>query len=378
MGQRFSSAWRPVIRGVLLTLGITAIVVVLMLWLIGTFHPKIGANALNVMGEPLNDRPVEVVANVRLPVFETSVGTVRPVHQVDLASKLLAKVARIDLRAGDAVKAGQVIVRLDDNDLKARKDQALAAVAAARAARDQAQIELDRVNAQLLSAQAEFERAQWQLNEAQTVLSYATIVSPLDGVVVDKRVEAGDIVVPGQVLAQLYDPKRMQLVASVRESLTHQLRIGQSVPVEIDALNIKCHGTVSEIVPEAESASRSFLVKVTGPCPPGVYPNMFGRLFIPLGEEQVLVVPESAVRQVGQLSLVKVVEGNNLQRRSIQLGRQVDRGWEILSGLRAGERVAVARPGSTSPIGTHPSRTMPENYTPSTATCPAPTTGRGG
>ena len=61
-------------------------------------------------------------------------------------------------------------------------------------------------------------------------------------------------------------------------------------------------------MPEAQAESRSFQVKVTGPCPPGVYTGMFGRIFIPLEEEEVLVVPRQAVRQVGQLEEVDVVE----------------------------------------------------------------------
>lgn len=88
----------------------------------------------------------------------------------------------------------------------------------------------------MLAAEAELTRAQQQLEETQTILSYAVIASPIDGLVIDKRVEAGDTVSPGQVLVKLYDQKRMQLVASARESLTQRLKVGQSLPVAIDAL----------------------------------------------------------------------------------------------------------------------------------------------
>ncbi|MBI4582208.1 MAG: efflux RND transporter periplasmic adaptor subunit [Planctomycetes bacterium] len=367
MKTKFPSISGPVVRGVLLAVGMTAVVVVLMLWLIGTFHPKVDRSAAGLVGgRPLGDRAVEPVISVTIPLTESAVGAIRPVHEVEVASKLLAKVAQIKLRAGEAVEAGEVIVRLEDSDLRARKDQSAAAVAAARAVRDQAkielervqklreqnaasQIELDRVNAAMLSAQADLERAEWQLTEAETILAYATLTSPIDGIVVDKRVEAGDTVTPGQILAKLYDAKRMQLVASVRESLTHQLKVGQTIAVEIDALRLECHGQISEIVPEAESASRTFAVKVTGPCPKGVYPNMFGRLIVPLGEQQVLVVPRVAVRQVGQLSVVDVVEGESLRRRSVQLGRELDGGYEVLSGLREGEKVATVTTAGTQP-----------------------------
>ena len=99
----------------------------------------------------------------------------------------------------------------------------------------------------------------------------------------------------------------MQLVASVRESIAHRLQEGEKIGVQVERLNKVCSGTVSEIVPEAQSASRSFQVKVTGPCPAGIYTGMFGRILIPLDEEEVLVIPARAVQNVGQLQLVNVV-----------------------------------------------------------------------
>ena len=102
---------------------------------------------------------------------------------------------------------------------------------------------------------------------------------------IDKKVDVGDMVTPGQMLVTLFDPKQMQLVASVRESLTRQLQVGQDIGVQVEGLNKQCSGTVSEIVPEAQSASRTFQVKVTGPCPAGIYSGMFGRILIPLEEE---------------------------------------------------------------------------------------------
>jgi RND family efflux transporter MFP subunit len=173
------------------------------------------------------------------------------------------------------------------------------------------------------------------------MLDCATIRSPIDGIVIDKKIDVGDMVSPGQILVTLFDPKRMQLVASVRESLTRRLRVGQSIGVQVEGLNKVCEGKVSEIVPEAQSASRTFQVKVTGPCPAGIYTGMFGRILIPLDEEQVLVIPRRAVREVGQLELVEVVENGQLSRRAIRIGRTFGEDVEVLSGLREGEQVVL-------------------------------------
>lgn len=335
------------------------------LWLLslaGFFHKKIAPGWIEVPERPLGNRPVAVVERLRRPRVETAVGTVLPVHETAVASRLLAKVVEVNVSAGQPVTAGQVLVRLEDSDLVARKKQAEAALAAAESAYQRAEADFRRAQ-QLLAeqaiARAEYERdeAAWRtsmaqreqarqaLREAEVWLEYATIRSPLAGIVVDKRVAVGDTVVPGQVLLTLYDPTRMQLVATVRESLAQRLTVGQSIRARLEALQHECDATVSEIVPQAQAASRSFTVKVTGPCPPGVLSGMFGRIEIPLDEEELLVVPDEAIIRVGQLEMVDLVVERRLERRSVRLGRHLDGRYEVLAGLKEGDRVAVPRSG---------------------------------
>ena len=343
------------------------VVVLLLLWLAGTFHQKIGDTEAGLAshataGRPLEDALLAPVRTIPIRRTESCVGTIGAVHKVSIASKLLARVVDVRVIAGQRVKKGDILIRLDDEDLAARAEQTRSAAMGARAARDQAgieydrvkrlveqqaasEIEWDRIQTEVKSAEAELSRTEQAVNEAQTVLGYATIGSPITGVVVDKKVEVGDTITPGQVLLTLYDPTRMQLVASVRESLTRRLVVGQTVEVRVDALDKTCQGQVSEIVPEAESASRTFSVKVTGPCPPGIYSGMFGRLLLPLDQEEVLVVPRGAVRRIGQLDVVEVADGHALRRRAVQLGRTFDEDVEVLSGLRTGERVALVTTG---------------------------------
>jgi len=192
------------------------------------------------------------------------------------------------------------------------------------------------------SAEADLKRAEAMVHEVQATLDWATIRAPMDGTVIDKKVDAGEMVTPGQLLVTLYDPNRMQLVASVRESLAHRLQVGQEINVFVEGLGKQCSGTVSEIVPEAQAASRAFQVKVTGPCPTGIYTGMFGRVLIPLEEEEVLVIPRQAVRRIGQLEMVEVVDGGKALRRAIRTGRTINGDMEVLSGLRPGEEVVLA------------------------------------
>jgi RND family efflux transporter MFP subunit len=341
------------------TLGMAVGLILLLLMLAGVFKSKVNTDrpVAATSARPTQET-IQEVRLVRRPRTETAVGTVEPVHEAAAASKLLARVIEVKVAAGQTVSEGDVLVRLDDADLRSRLEQAESAVRAAasrdeRAKADYARAEklveskvvtraeFDQLTSESKTAEAELRRSQQAVEEARVLLGYATIRAPLTGVVIDKRVEAGDTVSPGQVLVTLYEPNRMQLVATVRESLAERLKVGNEVRARLDALGHDCPATIREIVPQAEAASRSFTVKVTGPCPPGVYSGMFGRIFIPLSDEEVLVVPREAVSHVGQLSLVDVVEGDTVSRRSVQLGRELPEGYEVLAGLRAGEKVVV-------------------------------------
>ncbi|MEN6405675.1 MAG: efflux RND transporter periplasmic adaptor subunit [Thermoguttaceae bacterium] len=346
-----------------LSLAFAVGVVALLLYLAGKFSPKVpqpsAATSAEAVAVPA-DRLV-TVQRISLPQIEPAVGTVRAVHETAIGSKLLARVVQADIKAGQQVQRGDVLVRLDDTELRARLEQADAAVAQAEAVRAQAaadehryaqlvksrsvsQQQYDNAVTALRSANAELQRARAAFNESKAALSDALVLAPFDAVVIDKRVAAGDMVRPGQMLVSLFDPKHMQLVASVRESLTSRLTPGQVIDVRLEGHQQICSGTISEIVPEAQSASRSFQVKVIGPCPSGVYSGMFGRVLIPLDEEQVLVVPSRAVQNIGQLHQVDVLVHGVVQRRSVLIGRELGDQAEVLSGLSAGEQVVLPAP----------------------------------
>jgi RND family efflux transporter MFP subunit len=348
-------------------------VTVLLLWLAGKFSPKVPSHnpATPAQALDVEQRLVPVLLK-QLPLSETAVGSVRAVHETTIGSKLLARVVEINLKADQKVRKDDVLIRLDDTDLRAKLQQAKAAVAAEEAVYRQAagdekryaqlvksrtisQQQYDNTVATLQTAEANLHRAQANVNEVQATLDWATIRSPIDGTVIDKKVDVGDMVTPGQMLVTLFDPNHMQLVASVRESLSRRLEVGQSIGVRLEGFDKQCSGTISEKVPEAQSASRSFQVKVTGPCPPGIYSGMFGRIFIPLDKEATLLIPRRAVHEVGQLELVDVVNRNQTSRRTIRTARTLSndeikmfpdllRGEQyviVLSGLHEGEQVVL-------------------------------------
>ncbi|HVX60184.1 MAG TPA: efflux RND transporter periplasmic adaptor subunit [Pirellulales bacterium] len=352
------AGWASWASKTIAALAFVAGVAVLLLWLAGKFAPKTPSDVAEAPTVEHVAGRVETVQTVRVPLDERAVGTIRAVHETTIGSKLLARVVEVDLKAGQQVKAGDVMVRLDDADLRAKLQQAEAAVASAEAAYAQAKTderrygalvksnavsaqEYDKIATVLRSSEAELRRAREVVTEVQVTLDWATIRAPMNGTVIDKKIDVGDMVTPGQMLVTLFDPTRMQLVASVRESLAHRLSVGEDVGVHIEGLDKECVGTISEIVPEAQAASRAFEVKVTGPCPKGVYTGMFARMRIPLGEEELLAVSRRAIRHVGQLELVQVLDGDRPVRRAVRTGRVLGQKVEVLSGLKAGEKVIV-------------------------------------
>lgn len=338
----------------------TAGITVLLVSLAGLFHEKVPEAVGPPARAPLPAAEIAEVRQIRRPRYESAVGTVKPVHEVAVAAKILAVIEEIRATAGQPVRAGDVLVVLDDDALVARLRQAEATVDAARAAAERArldlgraerlregnvvtQAQLDEARAAARAADADLARAGQAVEETRVMLGYARLTSPINGVVVDKRADVGDTAAPGQVLVTLYDPTQMQMIATVREGLATRLSVGQEVPARLENLDLDCHATVREIVPEAQAATRTFQVKVTGPCPPGVTSGMFGRISIPLEEESLLVVPAGAIRRVGQLTMVDVVDPIETRRRVVRLGRTLDGEHEVLAGLTAGDRVVVHR-----------------------------------
>ncbi len=341
----------------LMLFGVAGVTLLLMVFA-GVFHTKVPSKASTQLRPIPTDASFAEVKQVTQPRYESATGAVKPVHEANVASKILARVLEVNVIAGKRVTAGDVLVRLSNDEQLSRVRQAeadrdsmdaqlqLAKTEQTRAAQliasnSISRSEYDTALTRVQTTQANMDRASRAVEEAKVYLDFATVVAPFTGVIVDKAVQPGDTVSPGQTLLSLYDPTQMQLVANVRESLAMKLQVGQQLPASMESLGIECLATVSEVVPKADVSSRSFEVKVTGPCPSGVYSGMFGRLMLPLEDEQLLLIPANTIQRVGQLTFVQVRSEGLLARRSVQLGRTFKDQIEILSGLKAGEQVLI-------------------------------------
>jgi membrane fusion protein (multidrug efflux system) len=300
---------------------------------------------------------VEEVAGL---VEEWASGGLESASRTVISARILARIAEVKVTAGDRVKAGDVLIRLDARDLQARTAQARDALRAAQAERDLARTEegrakdllargvgtqqrYDQAAARLAVAEAEMARARQAVREAETALSYAVIAAPVSGRVIDRLAEPGDTAAPGTPLLRLYDPTSLRVEAPVRESLAVTLKVGDGLPVEVPALNQRFAGVIDEIVPYAEPGARTMLVKVRLPADSRLIAGMFARVGVPAGQRARLLAPAAAVLRIGQLEVVTLVDDEGrLSRRFVTSGATDDEGrLEILSGLAAGDRLLV-------------------------------------
>lgn len=328
--------WRPVA-------GVAALVL-LVLYSAGVWTEKIAPGQEEPAGTvlPAGVEPLSVQLGTVIPRIEL-VGTVVSEENIRLCARIGGYVQRIDAEAGVPVRKGQELILLDDREVREQ-------LAGAEAQLKQAQIEYARTKQlfagkatseqALVAAESAHRTAEAQVERVRVLLSYARIAAPIDGVVIDRRIEVGDLAAPGQVLLGVYDPCRMRLEVPVPDRLVEKLPVGQAVPVRLDRPARQFAGVVSHVVGEVDPTSRTQLVKIRleGVCGE-VLPGTFGRLSLEGEGRPGYLLPESALYRVGQCEYVQVVEGDRVLRRLVRTGLRQGERVEILAGVADGDRV---------------------------------------
>lgn len=361
-----TGVFRRVVEGALGLVAVTGAVV----WLSGGCGERVAPQAVDVPGPRVADAVVREVEEVTELALEWASGEVASARHTTVASRVLAGIEEIRVRAGSIVSEGDVLIKLDARDLESRVGESREALRAAEARlelarREHARTEelfrsgvapqqrLDEVTSELRAVGADVTGRKEALDQASTAASFSEIRAPVSGRVVDRLAEPGDTAVPGRALLRIYDPTLLRVEAPVRESLAVRLNVGDSLRVDLPALGESIDGRIDEIVPFAERGARTLLVKVSLPRTEArLFAGMYARIAIGAGERQRLLVPEAAIERVGQLEFANVVgAGNASERRLVTTGeRSQDGRVEVLSGLAAGERVIMPEASSAEPF----------------------------
>jgi RND family efflux transporter MFP subunit len=274
---------------------------------------------------------------------------VQPELRATISAKVTGRILEIHAVPGQEVVADELLARIETPQLEAALERAEATLANAtsesaryKTLRDSGSIserEIDRVDADLRIATAE-------RNQIRSLLDDATVRAPFAGRITSKALDTGDLVQPGTAICRIEDPTRLRLEIHLAEALASGLKLGQTFGVRIDSAGLGLEGTVAEVAPAADSASRTFLVKLDLPDgKQALSAGQFGRALIPRGTRATLVVPPAAILTRGQLSYVAVVGADQLARlRIVRTGTNRDEGTEILAGLESGERIVAEIP----------------------------------
>jgi len=351
---------------------------------------------------PLVKARVESVSKRAINAPYEAVGTVKSKFATTVRSKLVAHVVAVHAHEGDVVKTGDLLAELDDREVAAQVQKAEGALAEARKAREEINSAVDAAASAQVAAsankdladatyarykgllensavsrqmydeteakqraaaaealrvgdmfrstsakkgevEARIEQAKAEVANSQVALGFTKITAPINGFVSMKHVDVGDLASPDAALFDIEDNEQYRLEAAVDEAQSGRVHAGDQAVAVLDALGgAELPGTVGEIVPTADSASRTFVVKLDLPKDQRLRSGMFGRLRLSIGEKEILAVPKSAVFERGQLAGVYVVAGDGVARlRLIKTGKQYDDLVEVLSGLNEGDRIVV-------------------------------------
>jgi RND family efflux transporter MFP subunit len=293
--------------------------------------------------------------------FEAS-GIANPIQQATLSTKLMGTVNEVLVREGDAVSAGQVLVRLDARDVVAKAAQITAGISEAEAVqRDAAtqaarirslyadsaatRAQLDAVETAVARAEAAVRSARASARELDAVGSYAVIRAPFAGIVTKRFVDPGAFAAPGAPLVAVQDGSRVRIAATATPELARGIRRGKTIPARIEGMAMTA--TVEGVVPAAGNLYTINAIVANRAA--SILPGSAATLEIAGRDRRALVVPLLAIVREGDLTGVVVRGKTGDERRWIRIGARTGDVVEVTSGLRAGEAVLV--PGAPAAAG---------------------------
>jgi RND family efflux transporter MFP subunit len=275
---------------------------------------------------------------------EDVVGTVRSKQRAVIEAKVSGRMLQFLAAPGQIVKAGDLLAELDVQEIRSQREQAKAVLdQAQRDLARQEQLIANRATSQqeLDAAAARVKVAAAGLTAAETMLGYARVTAPFDGVITRKLADLGDFAMPGKPLMEIESPDTLRFEADLPESLLASIALGTKLTVTIAALAKPVTATVSEISPVADAGSRTFPIKLDLTTAAGLRPGQFGRVAVPVAEVKLLLVPTAAVLKRGQMEAVFVVREKIARLRLVKTGKQLASQTEILSGLEPGDQVVT-------------------------------------
>lgn len=339
----------------------------------------------------------ELVREMSVPMVRSFTGTVASADTALLTPKVTGYLDGLYVKAGDTIRKGELLARITSKELVDKKNYAESAVKEARNGERQAALgrkmagfELKQAEAQYALAEKTYHRysnllktesvskqefdeveakykaalegvklsreninlaaekltqvrikkqqAIAMLDEVKTYLGYTELRAPFDGVVLQKLMDIGNLVAPGQPILKIGSHENV-IYAYVNGSVVRNVKPGQEATVEIPSAGQTFNSRILNVDPNIDPATRNFRVKLSGKG--DLVPGMYASVNFGEGTEKAVVVPRSAVLERGELSMVFVDENHRAQMRMVKTGRSFKDTIQILSGLTPGEKIIV-------------------------------------
>lgn len=299
-------------------------------------------------------------------------GQVESVETANISTRVMGQIMKINVRPGDQVKAGQVLLTINNQDMSAKEGQARAMIIEAEAHLKNAHKdyqrfttlyeqqsasakELDNVTLQYQAALARVEAAKQMHNEVKAMMAYTSLTAPFSGVVTQKIAEEGALASPGMPLLAIEKSGSFQVDASIAESEIGKIKLNSKVRLNIKSIGREFEGLVSEVSPSSQPSGGRYRIKVSIPENENkdLYAGMYATIFIPVsedkkqnGESNSILVPRTAIVSKDQLNGLYTVSTNNTALlRWVRLGKVYGDDIEVLSGLDKTDQFIVNADG---------------------------------
>lgn len=272
---------------------------------------------------------------------------VEAVKQATIAAQVQGRILEVRADAGDAVRQGQLLMRIDAREASEGYAASQATLANAKAAYERTRNLYQQkfvAKAALDKAEADYKAASAANGAAGASASHAAIVSPLTGFVAQRHVEAGEMAGPGKPLVTVYDPKGLRVVAAVPQYKLAEVRANLRAKVEFPETGKWVDANAVTVFPAADARTHTVQARVSLPADlPGVIPGMFARVHFVTGKARKLLVPATAVLRRGEVTAVYVTDSQGgVRLRQVRLSEPLAGGYyEVLAGLAAGETVSL-------------------------------------
>ncbi|NPA16680.1 efflux RND transporter periplasmic adaptor subunit [Persephonella sp.] len=362
-------------------------IAVFILWIGGYLSPRVEPGYAEEEVKEVVKLPTMVVEPTKIEETYEVDGSVVSNNNAKVATKLMAKILKINVKEGDYVKKGQLLAVLDDSEIKQNIKEAKAGLEELAKAREEAlsglkaaeagyqfakrtyerfknlykenavskqqleeietkmigaKAQVDAIKAKLKQLDAKEKQVKAKLKYAEIMQSYAYVKAPFDGVIIKKMNDVGDMAAPGMPIFIIGD-KNLKFMSMLDESLINRVNIGDTVTVDIQTIGKTYRAEVVEKSNSIDPMNRTFTIKAKLPHDGALKPGMYGKLKVKIGEEEKILIPKSALIKWGQLDAVFVVDKDGVAHLTfVKVGDEIDGKVEIISGLKPGVEIVAS------------------------------------